>query len=103
MGDQGYNGWANYPTWCIHLWITNEEGDYNYWREQADHGLTICDGNTKEAAGWLADTLKDEWRGDAGEDGLDLKGFWADLMGYALDQVDWREVAEVLIDELPDS
>src|SRR4051794_10856032 len=30
-----YNGWANYETWCVHLWLTNEEGSYRYWREEA--------------------------------------------------------------------
>lgn len=23
-----YNGWTNYETWNVHLWITNEEGIY---------------------------------------------------------------------------
>src|SRR4051794_18704009 len=30
-----YNGWANYETWCVHLWLTNEEESYRYWREEA--------------------------------------------------------------------
>jgi hypothetical protein len=31
-----YNGWSNYETWCVHLWLTNEEGSYRYWREEAE-------------------------------------------------------------------
>jgi hypothetical protein len=33
---QTYNGWTNYETWCVHLWLTNDEGTYNYWREEAE-------------------------------------------------------------------
>ena len=24
----GYQGWANYPTWAVHLWLANTEGLY---------------------------------------------------------------------------
>lgn len=35
MEDGRYNGWANRPTWLVHLWLTNEEPSYNYWRAEA--------------------------------------------------------------------
>ena len=35
MTKKEYNGWHNYETWLVKLWIDNEEGSYNYWREVA--------------------------------------------------------------------
>jgi hypothetical protein len=31
--DVSYNGWENYETWNVALWINNDEGLYNLARE----------------------------------------------------------------------
>lgn len=32
---KGYNGWTNYETWCVSLWLDNDSGSYDHWRERA--------------------------------------------------------------------
>lgn len=35
MKTETYNGWTNYETWVVNLWLGNDEGSDRYWREQA--------------------------------------------------------------------
>jgi hypothetical protein len=35
--DISYNGWENYETWNVALWINNEEGLYELARECGDY------------------------------------------------------------------
>ena len=38
MSDKTYNGWKNYQTWNVALWIQNDEGLYNIAKECDDYG-----------------------------------------------------------------
>jgi hypothetical protein len=86
--DTTYNGWRNYPTWAVHLWLTNEPGSYEestaLVRFHRDRGGLKIDGD---------DALREYVRDLVERDEASLA---ADLLGYALDQVDWRQVADAL-------
>ena len=95
MTDTTYNGWANYPTWCVNLWLSNDEGLYN---ETMSRTRAITDGydndqyTTENVYLLVADEIK-QWVRD--ELAPDLGAtFAADLLGYALDQVNWLEIAD---------
>ena len=102
MSDETYNGWKNYPTWAVNLWLSNDEGLYNETRERVTVAVagsfTLYDFETPEqvARVAVADMLKD-WVTD--ELAPDLGAtFAADLLGYALGCVDWFELADAWIE-----
>lgn len=111
----GYNGWKNYETWNVALWMDNEQGTQEYWREIAqecwedakdDENVHKGIWNRKEAATYrLADRMKDEHidaKDQMLEEADQSATMWADLLGAALSEVDWNEIAENIleIDEL---
>ena len=98
MADEGYNGWTNYPTWCVSLWIDNDEGTYTTSREMAANARSEeSEGTGRMARGTLADSLRDWVTNDLTPD-LGAT-FAADLLGWALESVDWYEIAEAFLSE----
>ena len=41
LTDTTYNGWTNYETWNVALWINNEEGLYNLAQECGDYETLV--------------------------------------------------------------
>ena len=94
MGERksigNFNGWANYETWAVNLWLDNDEDSYRYWSRMA----RAWSGD--EQAAWrLADQLRGEVTEAAPELGNTL---YADLMNAALSDVDWVEIAECMLE-----
>ncbi len=99
MSDKkGYNGWTNYETWAVKLWMDNEEPSYRYWCDVADEILEDGPEKYRSEALILADRLKDEH-----EEALpEVQGFAADLLNAAFGEVNWYEIAESLLDKARD-
>lgn len=102
-----YNGWTNYETWLIKLWIDNNEESYDYWREQTrdcwryPSTNQFIDSHRGRTVLALAERLKNEHEAivDSALEPAHLEtSFVADLLTGVLSDVDWREIAEALVD-----
>ena len=122
---EGHNGWKNYETWVVALWIDNDESTYNERRRmcraaereaQDDSGCmqdeclchdmsasrqygpcNLCGCLWRSASGTLADELQRWVTDDLMPDlGASLA---ADLLGAALSEVDWHEIADNFLSE----
>ena len=110
QNEQRYNGWTNYETWVTALWLDNDQATQDYWREVARE----CRGEAPEASqvnggSWtveqaarytLADRLKEEVT--EGTPVTAEASVYADLLGAALQEVNWHEIAEHWLDDLDD-
>ena len=104
--DKTYNGWTNYETWCVKLWIDNLEATYQHWRERA----TYWAGQDSTSTYWSQEesarfNLADELR-DTISDGADtydiwqIAGMYSDLLRAALSEVNWQEIAGAMLEDV---
>lgn len=93
--DKSYNGWSNYETWNVKLWIDNEEGSYRYWREVVQEGWEDSDHDKEDTAYYVSRRLEHEIKDSAPE----LSGTYGDLLGAALSEVNWYEIAEEMVND----
>ena len=108
MNATTYNGWTNYETWNVALWLDNDASSYRYSREQAQEAYNDASADRsftrkENAAFALADTLKEQHESamaDMLESAGQTSSVWADLLGAALSEVNWREIAEHYLDDV---
>ena len=98
--DTSYNGWKNYETWAMALWIDNERSDYEWSREYANdvRKMEEEDLNGRTRAGVLADALTEYMVMMAPL--LEEASVWSDLLHAAISEIDWYEIAENYLSEV---
>lgn len=99
--SERYNGWTNYETWLVNLWMDNEQGSQEFFREQAKEiygEAAATDVWTREetARFHFADWLKDYYDENIPE----MPGVYGDLLGAALSSVNWDEIARHYIEAI---
>lgn len=87
MTENTYNGWTNYQTWCVNLWLDNEPSTYYGIREAI-------------RPTWQAQEIADYLREFVEAAAPELQGMYSDLLTNALGHVNYYEIAEHLAEEL---
>ena len=108
--EQRYNGWTNYETWATALWLDNDEATQNYWHERAREFQDEAPSASQVKQGiWtigqtarftLADALKEEI--SEGTHMTSEASLYGDLLGAALQEVNWHEIAKHWLENLDD-
>ena len=102
--DTTHNGWTNYETWAVALWIDNEQGTSERAREMAQefaeepqiNKLTGRDQTAYQLGKAINEWVEEEMLPAIGEASLQ-----ADLLGAAVSEVNWYEIAEHYLADLP--
>ncbi len=99
MQGKGYNGWSNYETWAVGMFLDgNYDGEGTYLevlelvRESAQDSSASTIWTEEQAALFSVEDALTDWARERIEG--DLEGIAADLLRSALDAVDWTELAE---------
>ena len=84
-----YNGWHNYETWAVNVWLTNEPDTYERLMSIVQNPDTLGEQSTalKE---WIRHDQGD--MADNAEPGV--AGMYVDLLASAFDMVDWKEIIQ---------
>ena len=103
----GYQGWRNYETWAVALWLGNERTSYDYWREAARRCQREAPTDSRVIGGmWTPNeaamfNLSDQlWEEIHEACPLTAPTMYANLLIAALSEVDCQEIAASLLDEL---
>lgn len=112
----GYQGWTNYETWSVNLYMENDQPEAARWLEDAKSALVEAkpEYSTAEptrvlftarenAVFALAETMKEAF-GEEADRCFELLGgcesVMAQLLTGAVGAVEWREVARHWIDKI---
>lgn len=104
--EKSYNGWTNYETWSVNLWLRNDDESYSDVREltrkalaraqEGHHYLTP----EEHARLLLVDAIVEYVESlEPMASILEGASMATDLLGAALDEVDWDEIAQHFLDD----
>jgi len=88
--DSTYQGWKNYETWAVKLWLDNDQGSQEWAQE------IITDNWDKDCPWKTGDALKDSLE----ESMPEVEGMWSDLLSAAWSKVDFTEIAQTFAEDL---
>ena len=84
MADTRHNGYKNYETWNVALWINNDEGSLGH------HQAMIADLNDYGASKAIEESIRYD------NPLADDASMFSDILSASLSEVDWLEVVEAI-------
>ena len=88
---KNYNGYSNYQTWNVSLWLDNNEDTYHHVRRMAD--IFKLGDTSWEFVDWLKNHVENT------NPLADNASVYSDLLGHALASVNWNEIADNILEE----
>jgi hypothetical protein len=111
MTDNTYQGWKNYETWNIALWLDNEQAAQSLMRDNAIESIhqVLYDEKTREVndeirkdliekASFKLSSLIKEWI-EENNPLAESASMYCDLLNAAISQADLKEIAQHYLDD----
>lgn len=103
-----YNGYTNYETWSVSLWIDNDEGTYNYIQDSLTDIYNNAESseylNKDQSAIKEMESFLENWVEE--NNPIQDASMYSDLLGAAISSVNFYEIAEnwleTIKENLPD-
>jgi hypothetical protein len=87
--DNTYNGWKNYETWNVNLWIQNDEGLYGFVRDSLESLMDRCDNDWENVSiNDIQEIVHDAFPLHKTPDGVSLFS----------NEIDWNEISDALLE-----
>ena len=87
-----YNGWHNYETWAVNLWLTNDPFCYEQLMSIVQNPDTLWE-QAEALKNWLHIGLGNMAE-EPDPDITAVTGMYVDLLASAFDMVDWSEIIQ---------
>ena len=113
MTKNEYNGWHNYETWCVNLWLTNDSGTAEFWENRAKELWEESDGTLSANARLTGKeifttaektvlALEKELKAEIEDNSplSDTADIYTDLLNAAFSEVNWHEIAKAFVENI---